>query len=273
MQAAFAGRRNNMVDDLFKLLAGLLAGGLGGFLGVGGGIVLMPMLRFGLGMSPAHACGTCVLAVFFTTLGGGFKHYRLGHVPVRLLLPVIISGTLSTAFFSLLFLYFARRDRWLDLGIGMVFLLLSLRMIIDGVRNPEAGKAADSASGAVVDSRSRKVALGSLAGILPGLFGIGTGAILVPGFAYLLKSPIKTAIGSALVCFAANAFISAAMKSAQGYVDYSVAIPVCLGTLVGSQIGAVVNHRAPSVLLRVLFGVVFSGVSLSFIFSAFQESR
>lgn len=126
----------------------------------------------------------------------------------------------------------------------------------------------EEASGDLVDSCSRKVVLGSLAGILPGLFGIGTGAVLVPGFAYLLKAPIKTAVGSALVCFAANAFISAAMKSAQGYIDYSVAIPLCIGTLVGSQIGAVINHRSPSVLIQVLFSLVFSWVSLRFILSA-----
>ena len=257
-----------MADHLFMLLAGLLAGGLGGFLGVGGGIVLMPMLRFGLGMSTAYAAGITILAVFFTTLGGGFKHYRLGHVPLRSLIPVILSGALSTGVFSLLFLYFARKERWLDLGIGMVFLLLSLRMILDVIRSRGAGKTVDSASGDLVDSCSRKVVLGSLAGILPGLFGIGTGAVLVPGFAYLLKAPIKTAVGSALVCFAANAFISAVMKFAQGYIDYFVAIPLCIGTLVGSQVGAVINHRSPSVLIQVLFSLVFSWVSFRFILSA-----
>ena len=106
-----------------------------------------------------------------------------------------------------------------------------------------------------------------LAGILPGLFGIGTGAVLVPGFSYLLKAPIKVAIGSALVCFCANALISAVMKYAQGYVNLGLALPVCLGCLAGSQLGAVINHRMPSRVLKLMFGLVFAWVSFRFIAS------
>ena len=58
-----------MSDVLLLLAGGLLAGVLGGLLGLGGGIILMPLLRFGAGLSPAYAAGTCVIAVFFTTRG------------------------------------------------------------------------------------------------------------------------------------------------------------------------------------------------------------
>ncbi|MGD2154300.1 MAG: TSUP family transporter, partial [Gemmatimonadales bacterium] len=72
------------IPDLPLLLSGgLLAGALGGLLGIGGGIVLMPLLRFVIGLEPAYAAGTCVVAVFFTTLGGSYRHYRLGHLNVR----------------------------------------------------------------------------------------------------------------------------------------------------------------------------------------------
>ncbi|MCF7810880.1 sulfite exporter TauE/SafE family protein [bacterium] len=259
-----------MIDQALLLIAGLTAGIVGGLLGIGGGVVLMPILRFVIGLSPVHAVGTCVLAVFFTTLGGGFRHYRLGHVPVRSLVPVIVSGALSSIVFSMVFVYLARDDWWLDLGIGIVFLLVSTRMIMDGVRNGNDGSIPVSTTNGLLDSKSRKVILGSLAGILPGLFGIGTGAILVPGFIYLLNTATKIAIGSSLVCFAINAFISVIMKSAQGYVEFGIAIPVCIGTLVGSQIGAIINHRTPSVALRVIFGLVFTGVSIRFILSALE---
>ena len=145
-----------MSDDLIILLiTGLAAGLLGGLLGIGGGVVLMPVLRFVVGLAPAEAAGTRVVAVFFTTLGGGIKHYRLGHV----------------------------------------------------------------------------------------------------------------AIGSALVCFCANALISAVMKYAQGYVNLWLAVPLCLGCLAGSQLGAVINHRMPSRVLKLMFGLVFAWVSFRFIAS------
>lgn len=256
-----------MPDDLIILLiTGLAAGLLGGLLGIGGGIVLMPVLRFVLGLPPAEAAGTCVVAVFFTTLGGGIKHYRLGHVPRTGLVPVILAGALSTLAFSALFLALARRGRWLDLGIGCVFALVALRMIWDAaVRRTREGDSAGAA--AVRGSPARKVGLGVLAGMLPGLFGIGTGAILVPGFSYLLEAPIKVAIGSSLVCFCANALISAVIKYAQGYVDLTLALPVCLACLAGAQLGAVINDRAPSRLLKLLFGFVFAWVSFRFVAS------
>jgi uncharacterized membrane protein YfcA len=69
------------ISEILMLFGGgLLAGTLGGLLGIGGGIVLMPMLRFLVGLSPAHAAGTCILAVFFTTLGGSYRHYKQGNV-------------------------------------------------------------------------------------------------------------------------------------------------------------------------------------------------
>ena len=262
-----------MHDLALLVIAGLLAGITGGLLGIGGGIVLMPVLRFVIGLSPAYAAGTCILAVLFTTLGGGFKHYRLGHVPIRSLIPVIVSGAISTIIFSMIFSSFAQKDRWLDLGVGIVFIIVSLRMIFDGANNRKSAPELKIQSNELMNSPLRKMILGSLAGILPGLLGIGTGAILVPGFIYFLNTATKIAIGSSLVCFAVNALFSTLLKSAQGYVDFSIAIPIALGTLIGSQIGAVMNHRTPSAILRIFFGLVFTGVSVRFILSAIDATK
>jgi hypothetical protein len=255
---------------LVLLIIGFSAGLLGGLLGIGGGIILMPVLRFFIGLSPAAAAGTTVAAVFITTLGGGIKHYRLGHVPLRGLLPVIISGAVSTLFFSILFLQLARRGHWLDLGIGCVFSILSLRIIWDIVSKKNDVPDDMLSTGTIHGTAAGKVVLGGIAGILPGLFGIGTGAVLVPAFRYFFGNPVKVAIGSALVCFCANAFISAGIKYAQGYVDPGPAVPICLGCLAGSQLGAVINHRAPSRMLMLLFGLVFLWVSAQFIITGLK---
>lgn len=253
---------------LVLLTVGLSAGLLGGLLGIGGGVILMPVLRFFMGLSPASAAGTTVAAVFCTTLGGGIKHYRMGNVPLRRLMPVIISGAASTVIFSVLFLHLARRGQWLDLGIGCVFSLLSLRVIWDVFAKRDQDNDPQPAS--LGGTAWGRVVLGGIAGILPGLFGVGTGAVLVPAFRYLFRSPIKVAIGSALACFCANALISAVIKYAQGYIDPGPALPVCLGCLAGSQLGAAINHRAPSRLLMLLFGLVFVWVSIQFVLSGLK---
>ncbi len=93
-----------MPDLAILLIAGIFAGTLGGLLGIGGGVVLMPLLRFVIGLTPAGAAGTCILAVFFTTLGGSYRHFRLGHLDINFTLPVIAAGLATTTVFSLLFL-------------------------------------------------------------------------------------------------------------------------------------------------------------------------
>jgi len=264
------------IADLPLLLSGgLLAGALGGLLGIGGGIVLMPLLRFVVGLSPAYAAGTCVVAVFFTTLGGSYRHYRLGHLNLRSIVPIIVSGAVASAVFSLAFVYLAQwgRGRWLDFGVGIVFALISARMIAEGIPGL-ATKSADQppAGTAIAGSLPQKLAIGGAAGVLPGLLGIGTGGILVPAFTFLLSAPVKTAVAASLTCFCFNALISSGFKFAQGYVDPSVAFPICLGTLIGANLGALLNKRFAPGSVKLAFGLVFSCVSLKFILSAFGVS-
>jgi uncharacterized membrane protein YfcA len=186
---------------------------------------------------------------------------------------VIASGAASTLLFSILFISFAPKGHWLDLGIGMVFLLLSLRMIVDAINIRKQTESGEDSMTEGSGSLRWKIILGGVSGLLPGLFGIGTGAILVPGFTYLLKTPIKVAIGSALVCFAVNAGISALMKTAQGYVNLGLALPLCAGAVSGAWMGAILNRRAPPAALQILFGLLFSGVALCFIMSALESWR
>ncbi|MFC1679852.1 sulfite exporter TauE/SafE family protein [Elusimicrobiota bacterium] len=251
-------------DTSVALASGVFAGMLGGFLGIGGGVVMMPVLRFVFGLSPAVAAGTCVTAVTFTTMGGALKHHRLGNVAVEAVLPVIVGGGISVIVLSLIFPFFAKpgHDRWLDVGTGVVFSAISLRMIIEGLRGEEPDAAPP---GTLPGSMWAKVAVGSAAGVMPGLLGIGTGALLVPVFVFILCAPMKTAVGSSLACFLAFALLSSTFKAVQGFVDFRLALPLCLGALLGSGIGAWLTKRFRGGTLKVAFGMVFLWVSTKYI--------
>ncbi|HUU30427.1 MAG TPA: sulfite exporter TauE/SafE family protein [archaeon] len=255
---------------IISITGGVLAGMLGGLLGIGGGILLMPILRLIFGLSPACAAGTCIVAVFFTTLGGSFRHYQQGHINFRSISTVIIAGAISTTVFSLIFIYFTKKGRWLDLGTGLVFSLVSVRMILEGSLDLLRKRIQEPEGSEIRGSRIGKAAIGSLAGILPGLLGIGTGAILVPAFVFILKAPIKIAIGSSLACFSVNALVSSTLKLFQGFVNLELAIPLCIGTLAGSNIGAVLNKRFRSSVLKIMFGTVFTYVSVKYILLFFE---
>ena len=250
---------------IILVISGFFAGALGGLLGIGGGIVIMPILRLFVGMSPALAAGTCIIAVFFTTLGGSFRHYKLGNVNFSSLMPVILAGVVMTALFSLIFLLFTERQRWLDLGMGLTFSLVSLRMVLEGIKQFTKIEMERTGTNKIEGSLLGKIVIGGGAGVLPGFLGIGTGAILVPVFVFVLNAPMKLAIGSSLTCFCANAFVSSAFKLFQGFTVPQIAIPLCIGTLIGSNVGAILNKRFPSGVLKIIFGLLFLYVSFKYI--------
>jgi uncharacterized protein len=253
---------------MFILLTagGIVAGMLGGLLGIGGGILIMPLLRFVMGLDPAYAAGTCVAAVFFTTLGGSIRHFKLGHIDFRSILPVIIPGLLSTVIFSILFAYVAHKNVWLDVGTGIVFSLVALRMLFEGISEYLKKGSEPYTGSSIRGSIFARMGIGTTAGVLPGLLGIGTGAILVPAFAFALNAPIKIAIGSSLACFSLNALASSAFKMSQGFVQVNTLIPLCIGTFIGSRFGATLNGRASSTFLKVIFGMVFVYVAYKYLF-------
>jgi len=250
-----------MISFLLLSFGGLTAGTLGGLLGIGGGILIMPLLRFIVGLEPAESAGTCVVAVFFTTLGGSLRHFSMGHIHPRSIIPVVLSGFVSTLICSLFFVYLSRKGAWLDAAIGVVFLLVAMRMLWEGICEYLKNKSTAKTGGAIQGSILSKVTIGAAAGVLPGLLGIGTGAILVPAFAFALSAPIKVAIGSSLACFSLNALVSSALKLFQGFVQVGILIPLCIGTLIGSRFGATLNGRFSSPVLKGLFGVFFGCVA------------
>ncbi|MCK4663197.1 MAG: sulfite exporter TauE/SafE family protein [Bacteroidales bacterium] len=250
--------------EIIIIIVGILAGTLGGLLGIGGGIILMPVLIFYAGLSPAHAAGTCVMAVFFTTIGGTYRHYKVGHIDFKSIYPIIISGIIFTSLFSWIFIYFTKNESWLLLAMGIVFSLVSLRMLLVGFSilkiKKDNGK---EIKGPIIG----KSVIGAVAGILPGLLGIGTGTILVPSFSFILQAPIKIAMGASLACFAANSLISTAFKFSQGFVLLEIAIPISIGTLIGSYFGASLNKKFSSSVLTIFFGLIFTFISIKFILS------
>jgi uncharacterized membrane protein YfcA len=219
------------------------------------------------------AAGTCATAVFFTTLGGSSRHYRLGHLDVRSVIPIIVAGAAATALFSLFFLGLASRGHWLDLGVGLVFCPIALRMFAEGRRERTREGTTEDVDNTVTGRLEHKIGIGAAAGVLPGLLGIGTGGILVPAFTFLLKTPIRTAMAASLICFCFNALVSSVFKLAQGFIDVAVALPICLGTFVGANLGASLNRRFSAPWLKLLFGAVFTLVSLRFILSFMEVHR
>jgi uncharacterized membrane protein YfcA len=138
-------------------------------------------------------------------------------------------------------------------------------MIVEAVPAAARSRQEPDADGRLPGPLAGKIGVGAAAGALPGLLGIGTGGVLVPAFAFLLRAPVRTATAASLTCFCFNALVSSGFKYAQGFVDVATALPLCAGTLVGANLGALLNRRVRSRIIKLAFGLVFTYVSVKFL--------
>ncbi len=146
--------------------------------------------------------------------------------------------------------------------LGLAFLYVSIRMIWEGLVQR---KLPERTGKVIPGSPLAKGLVGFFIGIITGIVGLGGGYALVPAFIYILKAPIKIAVGTSLASFISMAVTSAAFKLWQGIVDIVAAICLGVGTAIGAQIGARLVPRSPGWLIKAIFGFVFLAVSIKFI--------
>ncbi|MDH7500748.1 MAG: sulfite exporter TauE/SafE family protein [candidate division NC10 bacterium] len=184
------------VTVVILFVVGLLAGGLGGLLGIGGCVLMMPACRFGFQFSPALAVGTTLTAVVFTAGSGAWKHTRMGNVDWASVLPISISGVIGVLIGSWIFTYLVPYGKVIDLIVGLAFIWAALRMLYEGLFRRQVPQMEGKQ---VPGTTVAKASTGGIIGTLTGIIGLGGGYALVPSLVYALKSPMKIAIGTSLV--------------------------------------------------------------------------
>jgi len=248
------------------IIFGLLAGVLGGFLGTGGCVIMLPALYFLYNYNLPIAIGTTITAVIITATSGSIAHIRIKNVDYRTVAVVASSGGLGAVVGSLIFQYLTTELSILKMVLGLAFLYVSIRMIYEGLLR---GRRVEKTGNVVPGTTLVKTLIGFGIGTLTGIIGLGGGYALVPSFIYLLGSPVKIAVGTSLTSFISMAVISGGFKIVQGIVDVVAALSLGAGTAVGAQIGARLVPKVPAWLIKLIFGIVFLYVSLKFVFDIF----
>ncbi|MEM4540520.1 MAG: sulfite exporter TauE/SafE family protein [Archaeoglobaceae archaeon] len=242
-------------------VTGIIAGTFGGFLGVGGGFIMLPALSFLFGYPLAIAIGTTITAIIFTAISGAFGHLRMRNVDLKTAKLISISGATGAIAGSLVFFYLCDKVWLLSLLLGIIFLLTSLRMIYEGIKR----EIPEIKNGEIQGSKKAKVLVGLFVGLLVGIFGIGGGFALVPSFVYIFGSAIKLAVGTSLASFLSMAIVSSAFKLYEGFVDLMAVLFLGLGALFGAQMGVRILSSTPSWLIRLIFGFLFLYIALRFV--------
>jgi len=246
-------------------ITGLLAGVIGGLLGTGGCALMMPVIRFGFHFDPAIAVGTTLTAVVFTAASGAYQHIKMKNVDKETALLTGYSGILGVVIGSIIFGYIKKYGNLIDLIIGIAFIIVSIRMLWEGLFAKKQG-----AQGMEIHGKPlSKTILGSVIGALTGIIGLGGGYALVPSYIYFLKAPVKLAIGTSMAAFVWMALVGAIFKIFQGIVNFPVAVTLGIGALIGAIYGAKLVAKFKPNVLKTLFGILFLYVSLKYILTYF----
>lgn len=252
-----------MSGGLFLTLFALagVAGFGSGFIGLGGGLLLFPLLFYlppalGLETIDAKTVAALVIAqVFFGGLVGGIAHWRQGRVHGKLILVGGITSSVG-AFFGGIASKSAP-EWFLLLLFGIVTLIAGAVMFLPA---PSAKREAANIESVAIPS----VALGTIAlavGVVVGLLGAGN-FLFVPLLIYLLKIPTRISIGSSLVIYIVNAFSGFLGKLVTGQIPFLMTIAIIAGASLGAFAGEKCHSRVSPKLLRFAYAGIIAIVAL-----------
>lgn len=232
---------------------GLAGAFVAGLLGVGGAIVMIPMLLdapplLGVGRLEMKAVAAITMVqVFVAALSGVVAHRR--HRAVNAELAWVGGTTMAIGSFAGAIASSYTPDRWL-------LAVFEVMVVAAGVLIFFAGEPAVPAGATPRFSRTRIALVAGVVGVAAGLVGAGGAFLLVPLLLVVVGVPTRTAIGSSLAITALAGTAGVVGKLVTGQVPLAAALIVALGAVPGAQLGAMVSRRMPAAGLRVTLGLL-----------------
>lgn len=226
-------------------------------IGIGGGSFMVPLLVLGRFVATAQeAVGTSIAGVLFMGLSASlaYRRSRTGDPLLALwTAPAAILTSWGSAAFS---------GRVESGGILVAFgaLLAAMGIVMALGKTP---KELGGAPRKILPYPWGALAVGALAGVTAGLFGLGGGTIMVPGFTLLLGVEMHAAVATSLLVMIPSAGIATAQHALAGNTHWEFVLPLALGIVLGAQVGPRVAKRLPQRALRRIF-------SLALFYAAFR---
>ncbi len=259
----------------------LVAGLLGALTGLGGGVVVVPVLALLFHVDLRYAIGASLVSVIATSSGAAAAYVREGFSNIRIGMFLEIATTLG----ALVGAYLTAKVSTEAIGIvfGIVLLysaITSFRGKHEDITPQHTGGLADRLrlNGEYPTPQGLKAYIAQrvpagfgimfLAGGLSGLLGIGSGAVKVLAMDQAMRLPFKVSTTTSNFMIGVTAAASAGIYISRGYILPSLAMPVMLGVLGGSLIGSRILIRARVSTLRMVFAVVIVALGVEMIYSS-----
>lgn len=274
-----------LVFSLLVAAGAFTAGLLGSLTGLGGGVVVVPLLTLAFGVDIRYAIGASLVSVIATSSGAAVAYVREGFTNIRVgiflevattlgaLVGAWLAGLLSPSFIGVVF--------------GLVILWSAWRSSHRIEEHVTTAPPAPLAARLRLDSwyptpegprryTVHRVPLGFsvmlVAGTLSGLLGIGSGVVKVLAMDQAMRLPFKVSTTTSNFMIGVTAAASAGVYLHRGYIDPTIAFPVMLGVLAGALVGARILTGAKPALLRKLFTAVLVVVAVQMIYKGFTGS-
>ncbi len=270
----------------FTLLVGLIslvAGFLGSLTGLGGGVVITPLLTLLFGVDLHYAIGASLVSVIATSSGAAAAYVREGFTNIRIGMFLEVATTVGAVagatvaayvpasalavIFGVVLLYSAfqsvRTKHDLDVGAGQSDKVAqSLRL--DGCYPTPEGLRP-------YHVRRPATGFGFMlgAGALSGLLGIGSGAVKVIAMDQAMRVPFKVSTTTSNFMIGVTAAASAGVYLSRGYIDPGLAMPVMLGVSLGAVLGTRQLLGAKTRVLRMVFAAVILALAIEMMYSGF----
>jgi len=263
--------------------AALLGGFVGSLTGLGGGVIITPVLTLFLGVDMRYAIGTSLIAVIATSSGAAAAYVRDGYSNIRIGMFLEIATTIGALFGAFLGAHVPTRILAVVFGVMLLQAAwqaarqhkqpkkpvppdpLAERLHLNGsYRTPDGPEH--------YDVHRVKTGFGLMfgAGLVSGLLGIGSGSLKVIAMDQAMRIPFKVSTATSNFMIGVTAAASASVYLSRGYVNPGIIMPVMLGVLVGSMIGARFLAQLGVPLLRKGFAVVVGLVAVEMIVSGIR---
>ncbi|MDH6353994.1 putative membrane protein YfcA [Dysgonomonas sp. PH5-45] len=259
----------------------IFAGFLGALTGLGGGVVVIPLLTLGFGVDMRYAIGAALVTSIASSSGAAAAYIKEGITNVRIGMFLEIATTTGAVIGAFVAMYLDKK--YIALIFGCVLIFSAIRSVRKNNDNCDYSLPGDKlgeklklngsypTKEGIVKYNVHNVAGGyslmTLAGVLSGLLGIGSGALKVLAMDTAMKIPFKVSTTTSNFMVGVTAAASAVIYLQRGYIDPGLAFPIVVGVLLGAFIGSKILPKANVRNLRLLFSVVIFFLALSMMYN------
>ncbi len=268
-----------LVFTLVLFLGAYAAGLVGSLTGLGGGVIIIPLLSVFLGVDIHYAIGAALVSVIATSSGSAAAYVREGITNMRIGMFLEIATTVGAVFGALLATVAPTRVIALLFGSILIFSAInSLRKKTQHILQESSPLATSlrlygsypGPDGAIHYGTRHVIggfAMMIFAGIMSGLLGIGSGALKVIAMDNIMRIPFKVSTTTSNFMMGVTATASAVVYLQRGYIQPTICMPVVVGVLFGALTGARILLRTPPDKLRKFFAAVIGFLALQMIYN------